>query len=67
MIAMVAIAVNPGPNVFPKSVPARVTTIYIYYIYFSPTGDLPQLCIYTKLQCNEEKPLNDIPKRKGTT
>ena len=62
MIAMVAIAVNPGPNVFPKSVPARVTTIYIY---FSPTGDLPQLCIYTKLQCNEEKPLNDIPKKKG--
>lgn len=64
MIAMVAIAVNPGPNVFPKSVPARVTTIYIY---FSPTGDLPQLCIYTKLQCNEEKPLNDIPIRKSTT
>lgn len=44
MIAMVAIAVNPGPNVFPKSVPAQVTTIYIY---FSPTGDLsPALYIY---------------------
>ena len=45
MIAMVAIAVNPGPNVFPKSVPARVTTLYIY---FSPTGVLPQLCVYSK-------------------
>ena len=55
------------PIASPKSGPAPVN--YNLYILFSVKEILfPQLCIYTyKLQCNEEKPLNDIPRRKGTT
>lgn len=64
---LVALAVDLMPIASPKSGPAPVN--YNLYILFSVKEILfPQLCIYTyKLQCNEEKPLNDIPRRKGTT
>ena len=54
---MVVIAVIPKPVVSPKN------DIYILSI----EEHSPALYIKTKLQCNEEKPLNDIPIRKSTT
>ena len=51
---MVVIAVMPEPVVSPKNNLAK-------------EEHSPALYIKTKLQCNEEKPLNDIPIRKSTT
>lgn len=61
---MVVIAVEPPPTASPKSGPAA--TNYNLYI-LSSSKDIPQALYIFKLQCNEEEPLNDIPKRKGAT
>ena len=62
---MVVIAVIPKPVVSPKNDLAKVNPIDIYILYIEEHS--PALYIKTKLQCNEEKPLNDIPIRKSTT
>ena len=62
---MVVIAVIPKPVVSPKN---DLATIKLQFIYTSSLKEhSPALYIKTKLQCNEEKPLNDIPIRKSTT
>ena len=49
----------------PRITLQRWTPIDIYILHKEEHS--PALYIKTKLQCNEEKPLNDIPIRKSTT
>ena len=49
----------------PRITLRRWTPIDIYILHKEEHS--PALYIKTKLQCNEEKPLNDIPIRKSTT